>query len=48
LILIKRLHPKVEVVGLDPDPKALAQARRKAERFELPVQLLTSAEIAKR
>src|SRR5262245_17770423 len=28
--LIKRLHPGVEVVGLDPDPKALARARRKA------------------
>jgi ubiquinone/menaquinone biosynthesis C-methylase UbiE len=28
--MIKRLHPDVEVVGLDPDPKALARARRKA------------------
>ena len=27
-----RLHPKLEVVGLDPDPKALARARRKLER----------------
>lgn len=27
-----RLHPEVEVVGLDPDPKALARARRKLER----------------
>jgi ubiquinone/menaquinone biosynthesis C-methylase UbiE len=25
-------HPGVEVVGIDPDPKALARARRKAER----------------
>jgi len=24
-VLIKRLHPTVEVIGLDPDPKALAQ-----------------------
>ena len=24
--LIKQLHPEVEVVGLDPDPKALARA----------------------
>ena len=30
--LIKQLHPEVKVVGLDPDPKALARARRKAER----------------
>ncbi len=28
--LIKQLYPDVEVVGLDPDPKALARARRKA------------------
>ena len=39
LILIKRLHPQAEVVGLDPDPKALASARRKAGREALPVQL---------
>ncbi len=39
LILIKRLHPQAEVVGLDPDPKALARARRKAEREALSVQL---------
>jgi len=38
-LLIKRLHPQVEVVGLDPDPKALAIARRKAERAGLAVQL---------
>ncbi len=31
-ILLKRLHPEIEVVGLDPDPKALALARRKAQR----------------
>ncbi|MDH3212425.1 MAG: class I SAM-dependent methyltransferase [Myxococcales bacterium] len=30
-ILVKRRHPGAEVVGLDPDPKALARARRKAE-----------------
>jgi ubiquinone/menaquinone biosynthesis C-methylase UbiE len=30
--LIKRLHPGTEVVGLDPDPKALVRARRKAQR----------------
>jgi ubiquinone/menaquinone biosynthesis C-methylase UbiE len=30
-LLVKRLHPRAEIVGLDPDPKALARARRKAE-----------------
>lgn len=38
-ILVKRLHPGVEVVGLDPDAKALARARRKVGREELPVRL---------
>jgi ubiquinone/menaquinone biosynthesis C-methylase UbiE len=38
-ILIKRLHPQAEVVGLDPDPKALSRARRKAEREAISVQL---------
>jgi len=30
-LLVKRLYPRAEVVGLDPDPKALARARRKAD-----------------
>src|SRR5215475_15130062 len=30
-LLVKHLHPRADVVGLDPDPKALARARRKAE-----------------
>src|SRR5215470_13194406 len=30
-LLVKHLHPQAEVVGLDPDPKALARAGRKAE-----------------
>ncbi|MEE9281928.1 MAG: methyltransferase domain-containing protein [Myxococcota bacterium] len=38
-LLTKRLHPDLEVVGLDPDPKALARARRKADRAGLTVQL---------
>ncbi|HZB10018.1 MAG TPA: class I SAM-dependent methyltransferase, partial [Rubrobacter sp.] len=38
-ILIKRLHPDAEVVGIDPDPKALARAQRKAGREALSVQL---------
>ncbi|HXU22105.1 MAG TPA: methyltransferase domain-containing protein [Verrucomicrobiae bacterium] len=31
-ILLKQRHPDIEVVGLDPDRKALALARRKAQR----------------
>jgi ubiquinone/menaquinone biosynthesis C-methylase UbiE len=38
-VLIKRLHPEVEVVGLDPDPKVLQRARRKAERAGVSIQL---------
>jgi len=38
-LLIKRLHPHAEVVGLDPDPKALARARRKAEERGFAVRL---------
>jgi ubiquinone/menaquinone biosynthesis C-methylase UbiE len=29
---VQRMHPAADVVGLDPDPLALARARRKAER----------------
>lgn len=36
-VLIKRTHPQVHVVGLDPDAKALARARRKAGRVGAPV-----------
>jgi ubiquinone/menaquinone biosynthesis C-methylase UbiE len=39
VVLLKRLHPEAEVVGLDPDPKALARARQKAERKGVTVQL---------
>jgi ubiquinone/menaquinone biosynthesis C-methylase UbiE len=31
-ILAKRLNPDAEVTGIDPDPKALARAHRKAQR----------------
>jgi ubiquinone/menaquinone biosynthesis C-methylase UbiE len=31
-MLLKQLHPEIEVVGLDPDPKALSRATRKAQR----------------
>jgi len=37
-VLIKRLYPGVSVVGLDPDPKALARARQKADHEHLDVQ----------
>src|SRR5262245_30789311 len=30
-LLVKSIHPRAEVVGLDPDPRALARARHKAE-----------------
>jgi ubiquinone/menaquinone biosynthesis C-methylase UbiE len=38
-LLIKRLHPKADVVGIDPDDRALSRARRKASRRRLAVQL---------
>ncbi len=34
-----RKHPDVELTGLDPDPKALARARRKARRAGVAVRL---------
>lgn len=34
----QRMHPDADVVGLDPDPLALAKARHKAERAGLPVR----------
>src|ERR1700730_4727237 len=37
-ILIKRMHPEAEVVGIDPDPSALAVAERKAKRARLSVE----------
>lgn len=36
--LFKQRYPAVEVIGLDPDPKALARARRKAERAGVSVR----------
>jgi len=35
---IKQLHPTVDMAGLDPDPKALARARRKAMREDLRIE----------
>jgi ubiquinone/menaquinone biosynthesis C-methylase UbiE len=37
-ILIKRLNPPCQVVGIDPDAKALARARRKAQRCGAAIQ----------
>jgi ubiquinone/menaquinone biosynthesis C-methylase UbiE len=37
-IQLKRLYPETDVVGLDPDPKALARARRKAARTAFSIQ----------
>jgi ubiquinone/menaquinone biosynthesis C-methylase UbiE len=37
-VLVKRLYPTVDVVALDPDPKALARAQRKAERAEVSIR----------
>jgi len=37
-ILTKRLNPTSEVVGMDPDPKALARAQQKAQRSKATVQ----------
>jgi ubiquinone/menaquinone biosynthesis C-methylase UbiE len=37
-VLLKQRRPQAEIVGLDPDPKALARARRKAQRSAVQVQ----------
>ena len=37
-VAIKRWMPSVEVVGLDPDPKALARSRRKADRAAVSIR----------
>ncbi len=37
-VLLKQLHPQVHVVGLDPDPKALGRAGRKAKRASVSIQ----------
>jgi ubiquinone/menaquinone biosynthesis C-methylase UbiE len=36
--ILKGRFPAIEVVGLDPDPKALARARRKAEKADVAVR----------
>src|SRR5258708_1626920 len=37
-VQIKKLHPEVDVVGLDPDPAALSIGKRKANRAGLSVE----------
>lgn len=37
-VMLKQRHPQVEVVGLDPDPRGLARARRKAERARVSIR----------
>ncbi|HEX7118829.1 MAG TPA: class I SAM-dependent methyltransferase [Longimicrobiales bacterium] len=39
LLLLKRAQPDAEVVGLDPDPKALSIARRKATGAGVEIRL---------
>jgi ubiquinone/menaquinone biosynthesis C-methylase UbiE len=39
VVLLKRQHKPVQVVGLDPDPKALRRAKDKARRAAVSVQL---------
>jgi ubiquinone/menaquinone biosynthesis C-methylase UbiE len=38
-LLVKQRHLRADVVGLDPDPKALARAERKLKRRGLAVRL---------
>ena len=38
-LLVKRMRPQLQVAGLDPDPKALARAARKARRAGLALKL---------
>jgi ubiquinone/menaquinone biosynthesis C-methylase UbiE len=38
-LLVKRIRPQLDVVGLDPDPNALARAGRKARRAGLSLRL---------
>jgi ubiquinone/menaquinone biosynthesis C-methylase UbiE len=37
-INIKRMHPEAKVVGIDPDPDALALSKRKAKRAGLSIE----------
>jgi ubiquinone/menaquinone biosynthesis C-methylase UbiE len=37
-IMLKRLHPDMVIVGLDPDPKALARSRAKSNQATVEIQ----------
>lgn len=37
-VSVKKEYPKIEVIGLDPDPKALARAKQKAKEGKAVVQ----------
>jgi ubiquinone/menaquinone biosynthesis C-methylase UbiE len=37
-IFLKHTYPEIEIIGLDPDPKALARAKRKAQRAAVSLQ----------
>ncbi len=39
MLMIKQLFPAMSIIGIDPDPKALAKAQQKAEKAHLMVQL---------
>jgi len=39
VVLLKRKYPAAEIVGLDPDPKALRRAKKKVRRAGVAVQL---------
>jgi ubiquinone/menaquinone biosynthesis C-methylase UbiE len=39
LVMIARHHPDVTLTGLDPDPRALARARQKADAASTSIQL---------
>jgi ubiquinone/menaquinone biosynthesis C-methylase UbiE len=38
VVVIKRMHPDAEIVGIDPDPSALSVSRRKARRAGLSIE----------
>lgn len=37
-ISIKKDYPNIKIIGIDPDPKALARARKKADRAGVSIQ----------
>jgi ubiquinone/menaquinone biosynthesis C-methylase UbiE len=39
LLALGRRHPGVDITGLDPDPRALTRAQRKADRASIPMRL---------